>query len=68
MVTGLIYIGDGTALIGVPTRNLTDEEVKKFGKRFLLKSGLYAEPFSKPTKSAIKKEGDALENEQGESR
>ena len=35
------YIGDGAALIGVPARDLTDEEAKQYGERELVKSGLY---------------------------
>lgn len=34
------YEGNGW-IDGVPARDLTDEEVKKFGEKFLLKSGLY---------------------------
>jgi len=38
----LIYIGKGRGtLIGVPARNLTYEEAKKFGITGLLASGLY---------------------------
>lgn len=37
----LRYIGQGAAIVGVPARNLTDEEVKRFGKKRLLKTGLY---------------------------
>ena len=51
----LKYIGNGTALIGVPTRDLTAEEVKRFGKEILLESGLYVKPYiHKQTKSAVK--------------
>lgn len=39
-------------LPGVPARDLTDEEVKKFGKKRLLESGLYKEVY----KPRIKKE------------
>lgn len=35
-------------LIGVPARDLTDDEVRLYGKRKLLDSGAYAEP--KPAK------------------
>ena len=35
------YIGKGDALIGVPARDLTAAEVKKYGKEVLIKSGLY---------------------------
>lgn len=38
----LKYKGNGS-LPGIPARNLTDEEVIKFGKRRLLESGLYVE-------------------------
>lgn len=55
---GLRYIGEGTQLGEVPTRDLSADEVKKFGKAWLLKSGLYVERkpvyTPKPTKSAIK--------------
>ena len=37
------YIGNGNFLPDVPARDLTKEEVKKFGKEFLLASGLYIE-------------------------
>ena len=40
----LIYIGDGSALPDVPARNLTDEEVQKFGEDTLLASKLYIRP------------------------
>jgi len=36
------YIGGGY-LVGVPARNLTEEEVKLYGKDRLLNSGLYIE-------------------------
>ena len=38
---GLKYIINSGSLPGIPARDLTDEEVAKFGKKFLLKSGLY---------------------------
>lgn len=55
----LKYIGDGTQLGEVPTRDLTQEEVQTYGKDRLLKSGLYVEVgkpkfSSKPTKSVHK--------------
>lgn len=37
------YIGNGNFLPNVPARDLTEEEVKQFGKKFLLDSGLYKE-------------------------
>lgn len=36
------YIGGGF-LVGVPSRDLTDEEVAEYGRRRLLDSGLYVE-------------------------
>lgn len=42
----LKYKGEGY-LVGVPARNLTDEEVKKYGKSRLLQSGLYVEDVPK---------------------
>lgn len=54
---GMKYIGDGTSLFGVPTRDLTDSEVLKYGKEKLLASGLYELTrvyMPKPTKSALK--------------
>lgn len=49
----LQYIGGGH-LPGVPSRNLTAEEVKKYGEKTLLASGLY-HPY-KAKKQATKKE------------
>ena len=37
------YIGDGNFLPDIPARDLTEDEVKKFGKKRLLDSGLYVE-------------------------
>lgn len=42
-MNGLKYIGSGGFVVGVPARDLTDDEVKLFGKARLLASGLYAE-------------------------
>ncbi len=46
----LKYIGDGW-LDGVPARDLSDEEVKQFGKKRLIESGLYIE--IKPIRAAV---------------
>ena len=46
------YIGNGAFLPDIPARDLTVDEVEKFGKKFLLASGLYAE-----AKPETKKEG-----------
>jgi hypothetical protein len=35
------YIGNGKFVRGIPARDLTDEEVKRHGKKRLLKTGLY---------------------------
>lgn len=43
----LIWVGKekgAEGLPGIPARDLSDEEVKKFGKENLLGTGLYAEP------------------------
>ena len=58
---GLKYIGDGTQLGYVPTRNLTSEEVMKFGKSWLLASGLYEEFAPKPNRAARKAAESAKE-------
>jgi hypothetical protein len=49
----LKYLGGGF-IRGVPARNLTDEEVKKYGKARLLKSGLYKEVKTKAPKTGEK--------------
>ena len=38
---GMKYIGIGFSVVGVPARDLSADEVDKFGEAFLLKSGLY---------------------------
>ncbi|MCP4010012.1 MAG: hypothetical protein GY726_10930 [Proteobacteria bacterium] len=45
------YIGKGSALLGVPARDLTDNEVKEHGTKFIERSGLY----KKISKKAKKK-------------
>lgn len=41
----LIYVGGKVGwLSGVPARDLSDEEVARYGRERLLASGLYAEP------------------------
>lgn len=37
------YVGKGSFLVGVPARDLSAGEVKKFGEERLLKSNLYEE-------------------------
>lgn len=58
----LKYLGGGF-IRGVPARNLTDDEVKKFGKARLLKSGLYKEVKQKPAQKAVEKEIDHARNQ-----
>jgi hypothetical protein len=41
----LIYRGGGF-IVGIPARDLEGDEVKKYGKDRLLKSGLYYEPLT----------------------
>lgn len=35
------YIGDGAFLVGIPARDLTEDEVKLYTAKLLLASGLY---------------------------
>ena len=57
---GLKYVGDGTALIGIPARDLTARELAGLPLRRieLLATGLYVEYkrayTPKPTKAALK--------------
>ncbi len=44
MQGGLIYIGGGSFIPGVPARDLTSAEVAFLGLDMLLRSGLYREP------------------------
>jgi len=39
----LKYVGNGSAIPGVPARDLTEAETSLHGKRRLVKSGLYRE-------------------------
>ena len=40
----LIYKGNGEFIAGVPARDLSDEEVKKYDEKKLIQSGLYEKP------------------------
>lgn len=60
---GLNYKGGGS-LAGIPARDLSDDEVKRFGKKRLLESGLYYEPKRK-TKSKPKKPEDLVLDKPG---
>lgn len=57
----LKYIGNGGAIIGIPARDLTEEEVKTIEKEFdvswLIKTGLYkAEEEIAPKRTKTQKE------------
>lgn len=47
------YIGNGSFISGVPARDLSEYEVKMFGKIRLLDSGLYAEEKIKVIKDKV---------------
>lgn len=49
----LKYIGK-SFIVGIPARDLTDEEVRRFGKQKLLDSGLYTEARKKNSKETVK--------------
>jgi hypothetical protein len=54
----LKYNGEGF-LYGVPARDLTDEEVQKYGgEKLLLAAGIYTKETSKPEPKPVKKEAD----------
>ena len=46
----LIYTGKGAHLVGVPARDLTDEDVKELSlnEAELIKSGIYEKPKAPP--------------------
>ena len=50
------YIGDGTFLPGCPARDLSEEEVQRYGLSKLLVSGLYEEIKPEPPKKAADQE------------
>jgi len=53
----LKYVGK-SFIVGIPARDLTDEEVKRFGKQKLLDSRLYAEAHKKNHKETVKQADD----------
>jgi hypothetical protein len=62
----LRYIGNGTALPGVPTRDLTDEQAKRHGGvRFLVSTKLYEE-IKKPRKAVEEEPWETLVLESSE--
>lgn len=67
---GLRYIGHGAAIIGVPARDLSPEEVQEHGRNRLLLSRLYEEYPTvkkvytpKPIKSAQKGDEESADKE-----
>ena len=45
------FIGDGKNIVpGIPPRDLTEEEVKQFGEKMLLATGLYEKQTAPKTK------------------
>lgn len=59
-MSGLIYVGGGF-YHGVPARDLTEEEAKRFGRALLLRSGLYVEA-EKPKAAENKQAAGPQEN------
>jgi len=58
------YIGK-SFIVGIPARNLTEEEAARFGKKFLLDSGLYIdEPTRKIKKITESVKRSDLESEE----
>lgn len=49
----LKYIGK-SFIVGVPARDLTEEEAKHFGRARLIGTGLYVESFDEPVKPKTK--------------
>lgn len=60
----LKYVGGGH-LVGVPARDLSDEEAEVFGRETLLASGLYVEDKSKPRPAENKMGTGPSENKGG---
>lgn len=56
----LKYLGKGEAILGFPARDLNDEEILKYAKKFLAQNGLYTEVKEEPPASKTKavKESD----------
>jgi len=58
----LKYTGNGF-IPGVPARDLTEDEVKQYGRARLLRTGLYSE-VSRRTNKPVVAEPDLLDKEQ----
>jgi len=64
----LRYIGQGKAIVGIPARNLSDEEVEKYGgEEDLLATGLYVK-VDKVEKKAMKENYENKSNLKEENR
>ena len=61
----LIYKGKGF-LVKVPTRDLTKDEVKKYGLERLIESGLYEEPIKPKPKRSYRKAEDTDQPDEAE--
>lgn len=63
----LKYIGKAF-IVGIPARDLTDEEAEKYGKFTLIQSGLYEEVFSaeKPRKKNLKETAKQADKDSAE--
>lgn len=55
----LKYVGEGAFLVGVPDRNLSAAEVRRFGHDWLVASGLYKDYSKRP--KAVKPEATIQE-------
>jgi len=56
----LQYISNGSFVAGVPARDLSDEEVKLFGEKWLLATGLYKKKRRKKIKQSEVKNGNSI--------
>lgn len=51
----LKYVGHGEAILGFPAKDLSDEDILKFAKKFLVQNGLYVEVKPEPEAPAKEK-------------
>lgn len=64
----LKYIGNGEALLGFPAKDLSDDEILQYAKKFLVQNGLYIETFEPPTIVELKNTGKTPSKSQQETR
>lgn len=63
----LRYVGEGKAIIGIPARDLRDEEVKEYGgEDFLVGTGLYEKMEDEGSKAVRRKYEDKAIFEKGD--